>query len=45
MDNSLEPKIGDIIEITYNGYIQASYPAILGKVYHIEVVKEANTTE
>lgn len=40
MDSALEPQIGDIIEIVYNGEIMESYPARLGKVYSIKVVEE-----
>lgn len=40
MDSALEPQIGDIIEIVYNGEIMESYPAKLGKVYSIKVVQE-----
>lgn len=41
LDPSLEPEIGDIIEITYNGEIGESYPARITEVYDIKVVKEA----
>lgn len=38
---SLEPEVGDIIEIAYNGEIAESYPAQITEVYSIKVVKEA----
>lgn len=41
MDPSLEPQVGDIIEISYNGAISESYPAQLTEVFGIKVVKEA----
>lgn len=41
LDSSLEPEVGDIIEITYNGDIMETYPARLGEVYSIKVVTEA----
>lgn len=42
MDSSLEPQIGDIIEISYNGEIQKSDPAEISEVYSIKVSKEAD---
>lgn len=42
LDPSLEPEIGDIIEIKYNGEIAESYPAQITEVYGIKVVKEAS---
>lgn len=42
---SLEPEVGDIIEITYDGMIMELYPAILHEVYNIKVVKESENTE
>lgn len=41
LDSSLEPELGDIIEINYNGEIAESYPAHITEVYSIKVVKEA----
>lgn len=41
LDPALEPEVGDIIEITYNGEIAESYPAQVTEVYGIKVVKEA----
>lgn len=35
-DRSVEWKVGDPVQITYNGVIQELYPAILGQVYKIE---------
>lgn len=41
MDPSLEPEVGDIIEIVYSGEILETYPARLQEVYSIKVSKEA----
>lgn len=41
LDSSLDPEVGDIIEITYNGDIMETYPARLGEIYSIKVVAEA----
>ena len=41
MNPSLEPQVGDIIEITYDGKILETYPARLNKVNRLKVVKEA----
>lgn len=41
MDPSLEPEVGDIIEIAYNGEIMETYPAQIGEVYSIKVTEEA----
>lgn len=40
LDSSLEPKVGDIIEIIHSGEIMESDPARLQDVYSIRVVKE-----
>lgn len=40
-EENLELQTGDLIEIDYNGQIMESYPAQLGKVYHIEIIKAA----
>ena len=40
LDSSLEPKVGDIIEIIHSGEIMKSDPARLQDVYSIRVVKE-----
>lgn len=40
LDPSLEPEVGDIIEITYDGSIAESYPAQITEVYGIKVVEE-----
>lgn len=40
-NSSLEPEVGDIIEISYSGEILESYPAQITEVYGIKVVKEA----
>ena len=42
MNASPEPKVGDIIEVTYNGDIEESYPARLGVVTYISVVESAS---
>lgn len=39
MEPTLEPHVGDIIEITHAGDIQETYPARLVSVYHISVVE------
>lgn len=41
LDQSLEPEVGDVIEIKYNGEIAESYPAQITEVYDIKVMKEA----
>lgn len=41
LDSSLEPEVGDVIEIRYDGMIMEIYPARLHEVYSIKVVKEA----
>ena len=40
VDSSLEPEVGDIIKITYQGGILESYPAQIIDVLEIKVVKE-----
>ncbi len=40
IEPSPEPKIGDMVEIEYDGTILESYPAQLGEVYRICVVEE-----
>ena len=40
MDPALEPQIGDVIEITYNGEIQDTYPARINEVFGIRVISE-----
>lgn len=37
-DPSTNPKVGDRVEITYNGDIMETYPAMLGKVISIRVI-------
>lgn len=41
VDTSIEPEVGDIIEITYDGMIAESYPAQIMNVYGIKMIKEA----
>ena len=43
MSPSPVPKVGDIIEITYNGELAESYPAEINEVYNVEVVEVAET--
>lgn len=45
LDPSLEPEVGDIIEITYDGIIMETYPARLHEVYSVRVVREAENTD
>ena len=45
LDSSLEPEVGDVIEITYDGVILEVYPARLHEVYNVRVVKEAENTD
>ena len=39
------PVVDDLVEIVYDGNIMETYPAQLGKVYRIEVVKTTSTSE
>ena len=41
MPSSPEPEVGDIVEITYDGGIQETYPAGLDHVFSIVVVEKA----
>lgn len=40
LDSSLEPEVGDVIEIFYNGEIMETYPARLAEIYHIRIATE-----
>ena len=40
LDPSLEPEVGDTIKIKYRGAIMETYPAQIGDVINIKVVKE-----
>lgn len=40
MASSPEPLAGDLVEITYNGDIQETYPAGLGGIESIKVIRE-----
>ena len=40
LDPSLEPEVGDVIEIEYSGEILETYPARIADVYGIRVAKE-----
>ena len=42
MSASQEPEVGDIIEVTYNGDIEETYPARLGGLTYISVVDSAS---
>ena len=42
MNPSPEFKVGDVIEITYDGSIAESYPAQITEVYDIKVVEVVN---
>lgn len=41
LDSSLEPEVGDVIEIFYNGGIMETYPARLAEIYYIRIAAEA----
>ena len=41
MDPSLEPEVGDLIQISYSGEILETYPGRLREVYSIRVIAEA----
>lgn len=41
MPPSSEPQVGDIVEITYDGYIRESYPAQFSNVLTIRVISQA----
>ncbi|MCI8634086.1 MAG: transcriptional regulator [Eubacterium sp.] len=43
MPSSPKPQVGDIWEITYDGFILESYPAQFGTVYSIRVVSQENS--
>ena len=45
MPSSPEPEVGDIVEITYDGGIQETYPAGLDHVFSIVVVEKAAKTD
>ena len=45
LDPSLEPEVGDIIEIKHSGEILETFPARLSEVYGIKVTKESEKTE
>ncbi len=45
MPSSPEPEVGDIVEITYDGGIQETYPAGLDHVFNIVVVEKAAKTD
>lgn len=41
LESSLEPEVGDIIEIIYSGEIMETYPARLAEIYYIRIAAEA----
>lgn len=45
LDPSLEPEVGDIIEIEYSGEILESYPAQIANVYGIKIVEESELSK
>lgn len=45
MDASPEPQVGYIVEITYDGSILETYPAMFGTVYFVKVVVESNSSD
>lgn len=45
MDASPEPQVGYIVEITYDGSIEETYPAMLGTVYYVKVVVERMSSD
>ena len=45
MPSSPEPEVGDIVEITYDGGIQETYPAGLDHVFGIVIVEKAAKTD
>ena len=45
MPSSPEPEVGDIVEITYDGGIQETYPAGLDHIFSIVVVEKAAKTD
>lgn len=45
MPPSPEPQVGDIVEITYDGFILDSYPAQFSNIHSIRVVSQDNALE
>ena len=45
MDSSLEPQVGDVIAISYDGQILETYPLQLGEIYSITITKEVVQTD
>ncbi len=45
MPSSPEPEVGDIVEITYDGGVQETYPAGLDHIFSIVVVEKAAKTD
>ena len=45
MPPSPEPRVGDVIEIAYDGSILESYPAQFGTIYSMRVVSQENSPE
>ena len=44
-EDDWKPAAGDLVEIEYDGSIMESYPAQLGKVYRINIVKKAESQD
>ena len=45
MPPSPEPRVGDIVEITYDGFILESYPGQFGTIYSMRVVSQGDSPE
>ncbi len=45
MAPSSKPQVGDIVEITYDGFILESYPGQFGTIYSIRVISQKNSLE
>lgn len=45
MDASPEPQAGYLVEITYDGSIEETYPAKLGTVYFVKVVVQSDNSD
>lgn len=43
MPSSPEPQVGDLLEITYDGYILEIYPAQFGKIYSTRVIRSTDS--
>lgn len=45
VDAAGEVRVGDVLEIEYNGELRETYPAQLGKVYHLRVIDGQTVSE